>query len=265
MVHRERDLRVRTDRRPLTLQVADALMEYVRESDLGPGDTLPSEPELAQIFGVGRSTIREALTDLESDGILRRRQGLGTTLTGLARMHQVGLEILEPMEARARRFGWDVHPDDVRVETVTADPATAEQLGLLPGDDVVRITRTLRSGDGPLSVIRSHVAHRAQEAIDAAHDGRLAADLFAPTNAAYARAALFPDVAEGDVAARLELPEGALVLRMEQLIVGADDRPRDWSVQWIAADRLRVEVVRRPARRATTTEPSADPRRPKGS
>lgn len=248
MANQQRDLRVRADRRPLAHQVADALLTYVAEQELHPGDSLPSEPDLAQMFGVGRSTIREALMHLESDGLLRRRQGFGTVLTGLVGDRNVGLEVLEPFEARARRFGWDVTVEDVDIRTVDADDVLAGRLLVEPGDDVVVITRTLQSSPGPLAVIRSYLSARIPGAAEAMRAGRLADELFDPSNASYANAALFPDLASDDIARRLAVADGTPVLRIEQLIVGPDELPRDWSEQWIAADRLRVEVLRRPAR-----------------
>ena len=46
--------------------------------DLQPGDKLPSEPQLAQRFGVSRVTVREVLGQLATEGFVTRRQGSGT-------------------------------------------------------------------------------------------------------------------------------------------------------------------------------------------
>ncbi|MFG6146934.1 FadR/GntR family transcriptional regulator [Halobacillus sp. B23F22_1] len=59
-------------------QVADALLESLKEGDLKPGDKLDSVEHLAKSFNVGRSAIREALSALRAMGILEMRQGEGT-------------------------------------------------------------------------------------------------------------------------------------------------------------------------------------------
>lgn len=53
-------------------QVAEALASRVVSGELKPGDPLPGEAELALAFGVTRSTVREALRQLESDGLVHR-------------------------------------------------------------------------------------------------------------------------------------------------------------------------------------------------
>jgi GntR family transcriptional regulator, transcriptional repressor for pyruvate dehydrogenase complex len=51
--------------------VAERLLGLISSRHLGPGDVVPSERELVQLYGVGRSSIREALRMLESKGVIR--------------------------------------------------------------------------------------------------------------------------------------------------------------------------------------------------
>jgi GntR family transcriptional repressor for pyruvate dehydrogenase complex len=51
--------------------VAERLLGLISTRRFGPGDTIPSERELVQLYGVGRSSIREALRMLESRGVIR--------------------------------------------------------------------------------------------------------------------------------------------------------------------------------------------------
>lgn len=60
---------------PAYRKVAAALMERITGGALKPGERLPAELELARQLGVHRSTIREALRELESAGLLRRERG----------------------------------------------------------------------------------------------------------------------------------------------------------------------------------------------
>lgn len=67
-----------TDRRPLSEQVADAIMEQILEENLEPGDQLPTEPELIERFEVSRTVVREAGRTLVARGVvsIRPRRGM---------------------------------------------------------------------------------------------------------------------------------------------------------------------------------------------
>ncbi len=66
------------DTRLLGEQIEDELMKYIQEEPIGIGEKIPNEFELAEMFGVGRSTVREAVKGLVSKGILEVRRGAGT-------------------------------------------------------------------------------------------------------------------------------------------------------------------------------------------
>lgn len=60
--------------------VLDALTKLIEDAELGVGDRLPPEIELAKRLNVGRSTIREALKTWQNMGIIVRNKGAGTTI-----------------------------------------------------------------------------------------------------------------------------------------------------------------------------------------
>jgi DNA-binding FadR family transcriptional regulator len=62
--------------RPAYEQVADQLRAFVIRGDLRPGHRLPSEAKLAALFGVGRTTAREALRLLASQGLVATKRGV---------------------------------------------------------------------------------------------------------------------------------------------------------------------------------------------
>jgi len=83
----------------------------IRKGELKPGDRIPSHDELCERWGISRTTIREALNKLESEGILTKYQGRGTyinEITADRMMSTTGLStlldrsgIIQLLEARA--------------------------------------------------------------------------------------------------------------------------------------------------------------------
>jgi GntR family transcriptional regulator, transcriptional repressor for pyruvate dehydrogenase complex len=58
--------------------VAEQMMAMIADGRLKPGDRLPTEPELMELFGVGRSTVREASKSLALAGLIETRRSAGT-------------------------------------------------------------------------------------------------------------------------------------------------------------------------------------------
>lgn len=83
-------------RHSLADAVVSKLQQQLSLGEYQPGEKLPSEPELMEQFGVGRSTIREAIRILANTGLLSVRQGSGTYVE-----KQGGIS--EPLSVRLKR------------------------------------------------------------------------------------------------------------------------------------------------------------------
>jgi len=126
-------------------QVSTWLRERIESGRYGVDDQLPSESRLVDRFGVSRITVRRALQTLESEGLIYRRQGLGSFVRdqklrqGLVRL----TDFAEDMEAAGLRA-------ESRVESRELEPASgrvATALGVEDGAVVLRLDR-VRLGDG---------------------------------------------------------------------------------------------------------------------
>lgn len=90
----------------LAEQVAGKLQEQVSLGQYKTNDKLPIEPELMKLFGVGRSTVREAIKILANSGLLRVQQGSGTFVEN-------PVAGKEPFEQRLKRAS-NTHLNEVR-------------------------------------------------------------------------------------------------------------------------------------------------------
>src|SRR5215470_6658752 len=69
--------------KPATEQAVGAIMKLLTSGELGPGDRLPPERDLALHLGLSRSTVREAIRGLEMMRVLQVRHGEGVFVTSL--------------------------------------------------------------------------------------------------------------------------------------------------------------------------------------
>jgi len=125
---------------PLYQVINRDLSGQIAAGSLALGDRLPSESELAQHYGVSRMTVRQALGQLEAEGLVVRRHGTGTFVSEP-----------RPRRRQANRFGsfaeeMGVEPADVTSEVLEQhvaqppeDAAAALRLG--PGHAAVHVRR----------------------------------------------------------------------------------------------------------------------------
>ncbi|MET9432191.1 MULTISPECIES: GntR family transcriptional regulator [unclassified Streptomyces] len=109
------------------------------DSDFAVGEILPNERELAARFGVARATLRQALEQLELEGRLQRRRGVGTTVAP----PRMGVDV------STTRHQWPDPGDEAwePVDCVSTVPpaAVARLLDLVPdADEAVHAVRRLR-------------------------------------------------------------------------------------------------------------------------
>ncbi|MGM0502050.1 MAG: GntR family transcriptional regulator [Bacillota bacterium] len=68
----------RNDHLPLYIQLKNIIEEKIKEENWEPGDLIPSEKELQNQFEVSRITVRQAIKELENEGLVKKKQGKGT-------------------------------------------------------------------------------------------------------------------------------------------------------------------------------------------
>lgn len=84
-----------TKKIPRCVAVYNKLFEKIKEGEFVQGMALPTEPELAKTMGVSRTTLRQALSFLQEDGIIKNIQGKGNFVMRSGAKIEKGLEILE--------------------------------------------------------------------------------------------------------------------------------------------------------------------------
>jgi GntR family transcriptional regulator len=126
-------------------QIADQLRAALERQEFAPGDKLPSEADLNQIFGVSRSTARAALDKLEAEGHITRRSGKGSIV--LAPRVDQPLNRLSSFADDMRARGLTPSYLTRSVTTAEAPPEVAEALRIEPQTRLCLIDRLLLAND----------------------------------------------------------------------------------------------------------------------
>ena len=133
--------------RPLYLQIRDVLEKSLESGEWGPGESIPSEKDLAKRFGVAQGTMRKAIEALAADNLVVRRQGKGTFVATHTEEAASTFRFL-----RIRRDdGVDEYPASrlVDVRRGKAGIEVARLLELRPADPVILLRRVLEYAGEP--------------------------------------------------------------------------------------------------------------------
>ena len=122
-------------------------------SDTKPGDRLLTEPELAKQLGVSRATLREAMRTFETQGLLLRRQGIGTFVVRPTQVLESGLEVLESIDTLAKRTSLPVSPAKIDLELRQATNEECDILGLDSGCSIVSVSRVILAEARPVAYL----------------------------------------------------------------------------------------------------------------
>ncbi len=115
------------------------LRGVLRSGAVKPGEKLPSEPELGEIFRVSRATIREALRTLERERLISRRRGIGTVV--LPELIRKDLSLNFGITTMMLNAGQHEKIEEIEVGTEEAEEVVASALRLEMGDKVLKLDR----------------------------------------------------------------------------------------------------------------------------
>lgn len=135
-----------SDRALKRQQLKEQLLTLVQQHS---GGRLPPERELSERFNVARETLRRCLRELEQDGLLERKQGAGTFVSGQPVVKQLQLmSFSEDMRER----GLTPSSEILSAQELGANAKLAQKLKLVPGSPLVELRRLRFANDEPMAL-----------------------------------------------------------------------------------------------------------------
>jgi len=241
---------LKTSNLPLALQTQQYLLDLIKNGTYQPGEQLPSEADLAVQLGISRSTLREALLNLEREGIITRKHGVGTFIAPGYRIQlESGLECLESILEPAARKGLQLKFDALQVQQYPADPELADKLQVTPGTLLTNIQRVIVADRTPvaymLDVVPSSILSLAD--VDERFNGSVL-DLLRQTPDIQITRAITNIVAlnaDAFLADKLNLNPGQAVLLLEETLFDQEGEAVEFSRNYFVPDFFRFHIVRR--------------------
>jgi GntR family transcriptional regulator len=231
---------------PLHTQIREIIRRRVLDGSYPPHSQMPSEAQMMEAFSVSRITIRQALGDLQKEGLIFKVAGKGTYVAkpkafqSLSRLQGFG-EAMGPS-------GYETFSQVLSMRQVAASDLVSRRLKLPLGQPVFEIQRLRYLNREPISVDQSYFPVEIGERL--AQEDLPTRDIFVILENDYGLQLTHADVqieaisADEVLARQLRTAEVAPLLRIERLTY-AGDRPIDFEFLYYRGDafqyRLRID------------------------
>ena len=224
--------------------IAESLKNAINQGQFLAGKKLPTEAELALQFGVNRHTVRRALADLAEAALIYTRRGAGAFVTQAPTDYKIGKRVR--FEENLRTLGKAASRQVLTLQTRASDAAEAQALGLDLGA-LVHVYEGLSFEEvQPLARFRSvFPAARFENLLAVLADNPSITRAMATYGVQdYTRleTKITVKLASSALAAQLQLPAGAPLLRTTSVNVDAQGRPVEYGKTWFAGERVFLSV-----------------------
>lgn len=205
---------------PLFARIARDMRARILDGTYSVHQQLPSEAELTRHFGVSRVTVRQALAQLQKQGLIFKINGKGTFVA----KPKASLDVtrLRGFGEAMGQLGHETFARVMSIATVPAEETVADQLGLRPGTPATCLQRLRYLNREPISLDVTYVGTAIGERLARAdlESGDLIAVLENDCELALggARVSIESQLAEPELGGQLGLSEGGPILRIERCI-----------------------------------------------
>lgn len=242
-------LRTSIDRRsavPYYVQMKEALRAQIESGTWQPGMRIPGEPELCRLFGVSRTVVRQALKEMEYEGLVLREKGRGTfvaepKISSRSLVHSLA-GFYEDMDARGLTPVNEVLEQGI----VPAGAKVAANLKLEDLAPVIKLTRLRFVQSEPLVLVTSYLPYELCRQLVNADLSRQSLYAFLEKRCGLAvargRRRIDAVVADEYEAGLLQIDKGSPLMRVESVSYSQNGTPVEYFLGLFRSDRAQFEV-----------------------
>ncbi|VCU72237.1 HTH-type transcriptional repressor YvoA [Pigmentiphaga humi] len=229
---------------PLYAQITEILRGRILEGTYQPNQQMPSEADLMAAFDVSRITVRQALGNLQSEGLIFRIHGKGTFVSRPRAFQDLGS--LQGFGTAMRQMGYETHSKVLSLRAVRPPQQVKDKLGLPKGAKVTELRRLRFLNREPISVdvsyLPTQIGVRLAKADLANRDvfSILENDFQIPLG--YADLQMTSMLASEDLAAKLGVAEGSPILFIERVIHTRGGDPLEYEELYYRGDGFQFKV-----------------------
>lgn len=235
----------RTSPVPFYFQLKRQLVEHIVSGGWKKGERMPSESAICEHFGVSRTTVRQALAELEREGLTRKEKGRGT-FVAQPRSSTWLLQSARGFYDDAVRMGHTVTSRVLRCEVEQLPEWACEALELPEGSRGLTLKRLRWVDDRIAMYVVTHLLHGLSETVLTADlkNGSLYRALEERERCVVVggRRVVEAVQAEEQLAALLEVEPGSPLLFVESVSWDAERHPFECYRAWHRADQTKIEV-----------------------
>lgn len=232
----------------LTDQVKSHLKSRIVNEEF-EGGRIPPETELANDLGVSRTTIREALSRLEHEGTIYRRQGAGTFVNPTGLQIRSRLEDIWSYERVLRDHGYAPSVRVLSSSEQPADDATAEALELGSDATVLVIEKLFLEDDEPVMLsinrIPTEIVSEATDNGDESTPVYEYLEAHCDRTLGYYLSEIIPVVIDKTISETLGVPVGTAALSFDEIGYDQNNEPVVRATSYFRDDLLRFRLIRR--------------------
>jgi GntR family transcriptional regulator len=232
----------------LTDQAKAHIKEQILNNQYQDG-RIPSESDLADELGVSRTTIRDALSRLEIEGTVYRRQGSGTFVNEPGLQIRSRLDEIWSYEAILEAHGYTPSTLLLDVREEQAGSVVMAALGLAPDETVTVIQKLFVEDKEPVIFTENQIPTRLCEGKFTSDDFRLPVFQFLETfcnqRLNYFLSEIVPVSANKHLSKMLGIPMRKALISLEETGYNDENEPILWARSYFRDDLLRFRLIRR--------------------